>query len=176
MYVAISVLLALIFLSVAVSHFFITDKKWANVNKFGCLSAGCAGLFSAVLFFVLFLIRSSSFGEGDREWAKEVISGHLKDVLPVLGVILAVLILSAIFQPKMRVMRIIVTFASSVFILVFGYISSFLADNDTVSVTFYIHAMSISLAVMTQFCGYFDFKKLYEKLASEEKTKNNKNR
>ena len=176
MYVPLSVVLSLIFLSVAVSHFFITDKKWAKINKSGCVAAGIAGIFSAVLFFVLFLIRSSSLKEEDGEWAREVISGYLKDVLPVLGVIVAILVLSAIFQPKMRVMRIIVTFAASVFILVFGYISSFLAENDSVSITFYIHALSISLAAAVQFCGFFDFKNLYERLDSEEKAKRNKNR
>ena len=90
------------------------------------------------------------------------------DVLPVLGIVLAVLILSAVFQPKMRAMRVIVTFASSVFVLVFGYISSFLSNNDSVRVTFYIYALSISLAVMTQFCAYFDFGRLYKKLEGEK--------
>ena len=174
MYAALSIFLSLIFLSVAVSHFFISDKKWAKINKTGCIAAGAAGILSAVFLIVFFRIRSSSFEEGKREWARDVISGYLKDVLPVLSIILAILILSAIFQPKMRAMRIIVTFAASVFLLVFGYISSFLSENDTVSVTFFIHALSISLAVLTQFCGYFDFRRLQEKLGAEEKNKKRK--
>ncbi len=167
MYVAFSIVLSLIFLSIAVSHFFITSEKWAKINKTGCLIAGVAGALSSILIVVIFYIKSSSLGDGDREWAREVVSGYLLDVLPVLGIILAILILSAVLQPKMRVMRIIVTFAASVFVLIFGYISSFLSENGSVSVSFYIHALSISLAVMTQFCGFFDFKRLYEKLSSK---------
>ena len=168
MYVAISVFLSLIFLCFAVSHFFITDKKWALFNKRAALIFGIAGLASALFFLILFFVRSSSYTEGDKEWAREVVSGYLWDVLPVLGIVLAILILSAVFQPKMRAMRVIVTFASSVFVLVFGYISSFLSNNDSVRVTFYIYALSISLAVMTQFCTYFDFGRLYKKLEGEK--------
>ena len=176
MYVALSVLFSLIFLCFAVSHFFITDKKWALINKRISLIFGIAGLASALLFLILFFVRTSSYTDGDKEWAREVILGYLWDVLPVLGIVLAILILSAVFQPKMRVMRIIVTFAYSVFVLVFGYISSFLSYNDSVSVTFYIYALSISFAVMTQFCTYFDFGRLYEKLDGEKIKKKNKNR
>ena len=174
MYALISVVLSLVFISVAVSHCFITEKKWALINKKGCIAAGAAGLVSSVSITVLFFIRSSSYTDGDREWARGVFTGYLKDVLLIVGIILAILILSSVFQPKMKVLRIILTAASSVFVLVFGYISSFISDNDSVSVKFFICALSISLSIMIQFCGFFDFGRLYEKLCSDSGKKNNK--
>ena len=174
MYIAISAFLALIYLSVAVSHFFITDKKWAQFNKRACIVSGAAGILSSVFISVLFYVRSSSFSEGDKEWAGKVFSGYLKDVLPVLGVILLILLLSSVFQPKMKPLRVIITLVSSVFVLVFGYIASFLAENENVSVTFYICALSISLSVAVQFCGFRDFGRLYERLEGEEKAKTKK--
>ncbi|MBQ9544775.1 MAG: hypothetical protein IJV00_06590, partial [Clostridia bacterium] len=62
------------------------------------------------------------------------------------------------------------------FLLIFGSISSFLAENNGVSVAGYIRLISVALAVMTQFCGFFDFGRLYEKLggSGEEKKKTGK--
>ncbi len=165
---ALFIVLSVFFIALAVSHFFIRDKKWAKINKYASLVCGVAGGASSIATFIFYLIRTSSYEETDREWARATVSAYLKDVLPILGIILVILILSAVFQPKMRVMRVIVTALSSVFILVFGYIASFLSENDSVSVEIYICVFSISLSVMTQFCGYFDFKRLYEKLSGEK--------
>ncbi len=169
MYIVISVVLSLVFIGVAVSHFFITDKKWAVRAKYFSLASGIAGAAAAAAASAVFFIRSASMPEGDREWASNVIGGYFLDVLPALGVILVILILSAVFQPKMRGMRVIVAALASVFLLIFGSISSFLAENNGVSVAIYIRIISISLAIMIQFCGFFDFGRLYLKLAGEDK-------
>ena len=166
------ILCFLFFIALAVSHFFIRDKKWAKINRNVTLVCGIAGALSSVVTFIVFYILSSKYETNDSEWARATIWSYLKDALPILGIILAILILSAVFQPKMKVMRVIVIALASMFILVFGLIASYISENGSVSVDIYIYIFSISLAVMTQFCGYFDFRRLYEKLcgAKEKKT------
>ena len=167
MYAAASVALALFFISLAVSHFFITDKKWARRLSFLCAALGAAGLAAMAAFSVYFFVSVSKYGDESREWAVGVLSGYFKDVLPALAVILLILILSAVFQPKMRPMRIVVSALSSILLLVYGYVASYLSQNGSVSVSFYLHALSISGSLAPVFCQFFDFRRLYEKLSSE---------
>ncbi len=132
---------------------------------------GAAGLLSSIITFILSRIKISSFEKDAGEWAQEVISGYFKDVLPAFAVILLVLILSAVFQPKMRTMRIVVIFLSSVLCLIFGEITSFLAQNGNVSVTKYVYAESVSFSFIIHFCSFFDYRNLYLKLCGEKKKK-----
>ena len=169
-----TVLFSLFFICLAVAHFFITEAKWAKYCSVLCIVLGAAGLIGSAGTEILFLIRSSSLDKNASEWAHGVMSGYFKDVLPVLALILLILILSALFQPKMRIMRIAVILLSSVLCLIYGHITSFLAENGNVSVTKYITSESIFNALMIQFCGFFDFRSLRGKLISEKNPKKKK--
>jgi|GEM_PF-2569898 len=174
MYLALCIVLCALFISLAISKFFITSGKWAKINKYISAALGAAGLVLAVSVIIEAITKISSLrkaeGQTDKaEWASDVFSGYLKDVLPVLVVLLLIILLSAVFQPQKLFLRATVTALSSILILIYGYIASFLVQNENVSVTFEIRAMSVSISLLISFCGFFDFKFLQKKLQSEAK-------
>ena len=159
MYIVVLVFLAASSLGAAIAHFFITDVKWAGVMKTVSLISGAAGITSLAVEVSVFY----ALGKYD-EWAYDVISGYFKDVLPALCIVLAIVLLSAAFQPKMKLLRSSVIFLSSTLALIYGQITSMLPENDTSKVTVFIKLFSISIYLIINFCGYFDFKKLEKKL------------
>ncbi len=175
MYLAVCIALSALFIYLFVSHFFITDAKWAKVNKIVSVALGASGLLGSIVTVIVFYSRISSLEkEGlPGDWASDVFSGFLKDVLPPFALIFAVLILSAVFLPKRLLLRAPLCSMTSIVILIFGYITSFLAVNKNFSIVPYIRLMSVFLSLLCAVCGYFDFKRKEKELtAASEEAKN----
>ena len=138
-----------------VSKFFISGEKWAKIDKTLCIVLAAAGVLSFAAFLAFALVKS-----GSSEWASGVLSGYLRDVLPALGIVVLLVVLSGVFQPSKYPLRAIVVALSSILLIVYGEIAAYLSSGGDVSVTTEIRGMSASLA--TAFCGagYFDYKYL----------------
>ena len=135
------------------------------------------GVVSSVFSAIKAIVKLSETGDVKNteavSWAHDAFSGYLKDVLPVFAVISVLLLLSALIQPKKMFLRAVITCASSIMSLIYGYITVFLTENSSFSISFEIKAVSISLSLLlTSFC-IFDFNALKKELA-KEKTKENK--
>ncbi len=138
-----------------VSKFFISGEKWAKIDKTLCIVLASCGVISFAAFLTSSLIKS-----GNGEWASGVVSGYLKDVLPALGIVVLLVVLSGIFQPSKYPLRAVVVALSSILILVYGEIASYLAAGGDVSVTTEIRGMSASLSAALCGAGYFDYRYL----------------
>ena len=173
MFIAAFIILCALAVTLSVAKFFLTDVKWAKIFRIVCIVSGGAGVALAASSVISAITKISSLGALDggtekAEWAAGVFSGYLKDVLPVFLIVLAVIILSAYFQPKKLFLRAVVVALSSILILIYGYIATFLSKNENVSVTFEIMAVSCAISLIFTACGYFDFKYLVKKMTDEK--------
>ncbi len=150
--------------TLCVSKFFISGEKWALIDKKLCIALACAGAASFIAFLVSLLIKLHVANEtktpGYGEWASSVASGYFRDVLPALGVVVLLVVLSGIFQPSKYVLRALVVALSPILLAVYGEIASYLASGGNVSLTTELRGMSASLAVALCGAGYFDYKYL----------------
>lgn len=173
MFAAACIILSALAVFLAVAKFFLTDLKWAKIFRVVCIASGVAGVALAAYSVVSAIAKISSLkeldgGVGKAEWASGVFSGYLKDVLPVFLVVLTVIILSALFQPKKLLLRAVVAALSAILILIYCYIATFLSKNENVSVTFEIAAVSCAVSLIFTACGYFDFVYLIKKMTDEK--------
>ena len=178
MYILLCVLLSALYIILAVAKFFIKSEKWAKISFIVSIAAGASGVILSVFTAVKAIIKLSDPEDiKDSEavsWVRDAFSGYLKDVLPVFAVIVILLLLSSLIQPKKMFLRAVITCASSVLSLIYGYITVFLTENGTFSISFEIKAVSISLSLLlTSFC-IFDFYTLKKGLSKEKTNKNQK--
>ena len=169
MSIAVIAALSAVYIVFGVARFFVTSAKWAKIDFVVSCVGGAAGIAGYIVSVILFLSKISSLnaefpGESYGDWAKDVLSGYLKDTLPALLIVLAVLILSFFIQPKMYVMRALVTPLASVMILIYGKITEYLSENGNVTVTIYISLLSVSASLILFGTGLFDFRALFKKL------------
>lgn len=168
MYLAAVILLCLLFVVLSVAQFFVSSAKWAKNLFVFSVFIGIAGIIGCVAVTIAFNSKIASVGDpGFSEWASNVFSGYLKDTLPACAVIMAVVVLSAIFQPKMLPLRSIVISLTSVFVLIFGYITTFLADNK-ISIKKEIVLFSAFLALAASSSHALDFRRSFRRLSDEE--------
>ena len=150
--------------TLCVSKFFISGEKWALIDKKLCIALACAGAASFIAFLVSLLIKLHNANQtrapGFGDWASSVASGYFRDVLPALGVVVLLVVLSGIFQPSKYVLRALVLALSPILLVVYGEIASYLASGGNVSLMTEIRGMSASLAVSLCGAGYFDYKYL----------------
>ena len=161
MYILVCILLSVLFISLAVAKFFIKSEKWAKISFIVSILSGASGFVLSVFTTVKAIIKlSEPENNGDSEivsWARDAFSGYLKDVLPVFAAIVILLLLSSLIQPKKMFLRAVITCASSIMSLIYGYITVFLTENSAFSISFEIKSVSISLSlILTSFC-IFDF-------------------
>lgn len=180
MYILICVVLSAFYIYLAVAKFFLKSKKWAKICGLISLSSAACGAALLVAGITSALTKLSKSAEelkdGNTEWASDVFSGYLKDVLPVFAIVAVLLLLSTLIQPKKMFLRSVLTSASSVLSIVHGYITLLLTDNGTLAVSSEIKMISVSLSLLlTLFC-FFDFRRLDKDISEEKKKENNKKR
>lgn len=152
----------------AVSKFFLSSAVWAKRDKIISLALGGAGLLSFVVFLVITLVKLHVANETKTpdygDWASGVISGYFKDVLPVFGIVVLLVVLSGVFQPSKYPLRAIVISIASILLLVYGELAAYFASGGNVPLETVIREMSYSLSVFMFGFGYFDYKYLASKL------------
>lgn len=173
MYTFSSAVLTVLYIALAVSVFFITSSKWAKINKYFSLSLGGAGLALAAASVISLICKLKAFSEADpagtkSEWAKSVFLGTLGDVMPVFAAIAVLILLSVFIQPQKRFVRVFLIAFSAIGTLVYGYVSSFLTENEKGSVTVEIQLLCTALSLILISSLFFDFKNLFKKLSSKK--------
>ena len=172
MYTFSSAVLTVLYIALAISIFFITSAKWAKINKYLSLVLCGVGVVLTVASVISVICKLKAFSDTDptgtkSEWAKSVFFGTLGDVIPVFAILAVLILLSVFVQPQKRFVRVFLIAFSAIGSLVYGYVSSFITENEKGSVTVEIKLFCTALSLILISSLFFDFKNLFKKLYSK---------
>ncbi len=153
-------------------------SKIAKTFKFLTLGFSLAGiLFSACTALILNgKLKGSPLSEEYVSWARDMFGGFCRFSILFFIIVLALFTLSFIINKKLNVIRVFITLAASVIILIVGLLYSYVATSDTVSLSSYVQLFALGMSASTVYPLFIEFIRIENTLSKRTNNKNSKDK
>ncbi len=192
MYYIFSILIILINLFFAVSLFFLAEpKKKGNRDIKNSITKQTAqkkiktvrimslihfifaalGLVFSIAINLIFSFRLEKSGLTEEfiSWANDMYFGYANRVFIFCNIMIILLSVSFFLNRRFSPIRTVVSLASSIIVLIAGFLYSYIASNDTVSLFAYVQMFSMGVSIFLSIPFTYEFLGIFRPLDSEKK-------
>lgn len=133
-------------------------EKLSQIIRTSIYVWSVSGILLSSLVSLLLKLRLNGSGLEEEyiSWALDMYSGYVRYAAVFFIGVTILSILSYLFSKKNRITRALLVVFSSVIFIIAGFLYSYIASNDTVSLTPYILLFSLGLSAAVSFSLSFD--------------------
>jgi len=167
-------------LTIAIAAFFIislasADKKestkFTKALKISSFVYSLAGIiFSASVAVILNgKLKDTGLTEEYVSWAKDMFHGFCRFCILFFLIITLLSLISFFVSKKLRIIRTLLILSASIIILIMGVMYSYIASNDTVSLSAYVQLFALGMSAAAVYPVFFEFIRLENSLLKKDK-------